>query len=40
MILRFQKAAGLGKMKVTYEKYMRSDHGRVAAIEPLERLPL
>ncbi|XP_062012118.1 putative cyclin-B3-1 isoform X1 [Rosa rugosa] len=40
MILRFQKAAGVGKLKVTYEKYMRSDLSRVAAIEPLERLPL
>ncbi|XP_024159245.1 putative cyclin-B3-1 isoform X1 [Rosa chinensis] len=40
MILRFQKAAGVGKLKVTYEKYMRTDLSRVAAIEPLERLPL
>nr|XP_011468840.1 PREDICTED: putative cyclin-B3-1 isoform X3 [Fragaria vesca subsp. vesca] len=40
MILRFQKAAGIGKLKVTYEKYMRSNLSRVASLEPLERLPL
>ncbi|XP_030471769.2 cyclin-B1-3 isoform X4 [Syzygium oleosum] len=39
MILRFHKAARLGQLKVTYEKYMGSDHGCVAAIKPLDELP-
>ncbi|KAF8041549.1 hypothetical protein BT93_A0215 [Corymbia citriodora subsp. variegata] len=39
MILRFHKAARLGQLKVTYEKYMRSDLGCVAAIKPLDELP-
>ncbi|KAK2972056.1 LOW QUALITY PROTEIN: hypothetical protein RJ640_005076, partial [Escallonia rubra] len=37
MILRFHKAARTGMLKVTYEKFMRSDYSRVAAIKPLER---
>ena len=40
MILTFQKAARTGPLKVTYEKYMRADQNGVAAIKPLERLPL
>lgn len=39
MILRFHKAARLGQLKVTYEKYMGSDLGCVAAIKPLDELP-
>ncbi|XP_073111275.1 putative cyclin-B3-1 [Elaeis guineensis] len=35
MILRFQKSARSGQLKVTYEKYMRSDLSGVAAIKPL-----
>lgn len=40
MILRFHKAAGTGQLRVTYEKYMRSDLTGAAAIKPLDRLPL
>ncbi|OVA15696.1 Cyclin [Macleaya cordata] len=39
MIMRFHKAAGRGPLKVAYEKYMRADHNRVAAIKALDRLP-
>lgn len=39
MILKFQKAARTGQLKVTYEKYMRPDQSGVAAITPLNRLP-
>ncbi|XP_021299480.1 putative cyclin-B3-1 isoform X5 [Herrania umbratica] len=39
MILRFQKAARSGQLKVTYEKYMSHDLSGVAAIEPLDKLP-
>ncbi|BFG28647.1 hypothetical protein CerSpe_149210 [Prunus speciosa] len=40
MILKVQKVARVGRLKVTYEKYMRPDLSGVAAIKPLERLPL
>ncbi|RVW93900.1 putative cyclin-B3-1 [Vitis vinifera] len=40
MILKFQKAARTGQLKVTYEKYVRPDQSGVAAITPLNRLPL
>lgn len=40
MILGFQKVARTGQLKVTYEKYMRPDQNGVAAIKPLDRLPL
>ncbi|KAL6283130.1 hypothetical protein ACE6H2_014059 [Prunus campanulata] len=40
MILKVQKVARVGWLKVTYEKYMRPDLSGVAAIKPLERLPL
>lgn len=39
MILKFHKAAKTAMLKVTYEKYMRLDFSRVAAINPLEVLP-
>ncbi|XWS10563.1 hypothetical protein CRYUN_Cryun38cG0006400 [Craigia yunnanensis] len=39
MILRFQRAARSGQLKVTYEKYMSDDLSGVAAIKPLDRLP-
>ncbi|KAI5332551.1 hypothetical protein L3X38_022680 [Prunus dulcis] len=40
MILKVQKVARVGRLKVTYEKYMSPDLSGVAAIKPLERLPL
>ncbi|XP_057453295.1 putative cyclin-B3-1 isoform X2 [Lotus japonicus] len=40
MILRFHKAAGVGKLTVTYEKYSRQEFSGVAAVKPLDRLPL
>nr|XP_027100980.1 putative cyclin-B3-1 [Coffea arabica]XP_027100981.1 putative cyclin-B3-1 [Coffea arabica]XP_027127476.1 putative cyclin-B3-1 [Coffea arabica]XP_027127477.1 putative cyclin-B3-1 [Coffea arabica] len=39
MILKFHKAAKTAMLKVTYEKYMRFEFGRVAAINPVEVLP-
>ncbi|GAV84561.1 Cyclin_N domain-containing protein/Cyclin_C domain-containing protein, partial [Cephalotus follicularis] len=39
MILRFQKIARSGQLKVTYEKYMGPALSGVAAIKPLDRLP-
>lgn len=39
MILKFQKAAKTGLTKVTYEKYMKLELNRVAAIAPLQVLP-
>ncbi|KAK1575121.1 hypothetical protein Q3G72_002822 [Acer saccharum] len=39
MILRFHKAAGKGKLKVTYEKYTKPDCSGVAAIKSLDSLP-
>ncbi|KAK0598010.1 hypothetical protein LWI29_030743 [Acer saccharum] len=39
MILRFHKAAGKGKLKVTYEKYTKPDLSGVAAIKSLDSLP-
>ncbi|KAM7526912.1 hypothetical protein LguiA_016814 [Lonicera macranthoides] len=39
MILRFHKAARMGMLKVTYDKFMEDDHSRVSAIRPLDRLP-
>ncbi|XVF77760.1 hypothetical protein PTKIN_Ptkin14bG0072700 [Pterospermum kingtungense] len=39
MILRFQRAAKSGQLKVTYEKYMSDELSGVAAIKPLDRLP-
>ncbi|GAA0168684.1 hypothetical protein LIER_23346 [Lithospermum erythrorhizon] len=40
MMLKVHQAARSSQLKVTYEKYMRSDHSRVAAIEPLDVLPI
>ncbi|CAN6689085.1 unnamed protein product [Malus baccata var. baccata] len=40
LILRFHKAARVGRLKVTYEKYSSPDLGSVAAIKPLDALPL
>ncbi|KAJ7948995.1 Cyclin [Quillaja saponaria] len=40
MILRFQKAARTGQLRVTSEKYLRPDLSGVAAIKPLESLPV
>lgn len=40
MILRFQRAAGQGQLKVTYEKYLLSDRSCVAGIKAIDRLPL
>ncbi|KAJ6432341.1 hypothetical protein OIU84_019560 [Salix udensis] len=40
MILRIQKAARTSQLRVTYEKYMRPDLSGVAAIKPLNELPL
>ncbi|KAL4597851.1 hypothetical protein ACB092_11G018100 [Castanea dentata] len=40
MIIRSHKAAGKGQLRVSYEKYMRPDLSGVAAIKPLDRLPL
>lgn len=39
MILKFHKAAGVGKLKVIYEKYSRQELSRVAAVKPLDKLP-
>ncbi|KAL4302543.1 hypothetical protein GQ457_10G006040 [Hibiscus cannabinus] len=38
MILRFQRAANSGQLRVTFEKYMSKDRSGVAAITPLDRL--
>ncbi|XP_019449290.1 PREDICTED: putative cyclin-B3-1 isoform X3 [Lupinus angustifolius] len=38
MILKFHKAAGLGKLTVTHEKYSRPELSRVAAVKPLDKL--
>ncbi|XP_020202446.1 putative cyclin-B3-1 [Cajanus cajan] len=40
MILKFHKASGNGKLKVAYEKYSRQELSRVAAVKPLDKLPL
>eukprot|EP00268_Persea_americana_P063014 TRINITY_DN8125_c0_g2_i2.p1 TRINITY_DN8125_c0_g2~~TRINITY_DN8125_c0_g2_i2.p1 ORF type:complete len:722 (+),score=125.92 TRINITY_DN8125_c0_g2_i2:74-2167(+) len=40
MILRFQRAAGQGQLKVTYEKYLLPDRSCVAGIKAIDRLPL
>ncbi|KAM1792220.1 hypothetical protein ACFX12_036097 [Malus domestica] len=40
MVLRFHKAARMGSLKVTYEKYSSPDLSSVAAIIPLDMLPL
>ncbi|KAL2495725.1 putative cyclin-B3-1 [Forsythia ovata] len=40
MILKFHKAARTSLLKVTYEKYMMQDYNKVAAIKPLDILPL
>lgn len=40
MILKFHKAAGVGKLTVAYEKYSRPELGKVAAVKPLDLLPL
>ncbi|XP_051128643.1 putative cyclin-B3-1 [Andrographis paniculata] len=40
LILKFHKAAKTGLLKVTYEKFITSDRSKVAAISPLDRLPL
>ncbi|CAH9083834.1 unnamed protein product [Cuscuta europaea] len=39
MILRFHKAARTALLRVTFEKYMRSEYSSVAAIRPLGKLP-
>ncbi|KAK9032581.1 hypothetical protein V6N11_056841 [Hibiscus sabdariffa] len=39
MILRFQRAANSGQLKVTFEKYTSKDRSGVAVITPLDRLP-
>ncbi|MCL7041745.1 hypothetical protein MKW94_015636 [Papaver nudicaule] len=39
MILRFQKGASRGPLRVAYEKYVQDDHLRVATIKALDRLP-
>ncbi|KAL2325992.1 hypothetical protein Fmac_025050 [Flemingia macrophylla] len=39
MLVKFHKAAGIGKLKVAYEKYSRQELSRVAAVKPLDRLP-
>lgn len=39
-LLRFQKAAKQGVLKITYQKFMRPAYSKVAAIKPLDRLPL
>ncbi|XP_011095746.1 putative cyclin-B3-1 isoform X2 [Sesamum indicum] len=39
MILKFHRAAKTTLLKVTFEKYMKLDYSRVAAIKPLDRLP-
>ncbi|KAI5674537.1 hypothetical protein M9H77_14901 [Catharanthus roseus] len=39
MILKFQKGAKTGLLKVTCEKYMKVEFNKVAAIAPLEMLP-
>ncbi|KAJ4976473.1 hypothetical protein NE237_001579 [Protea cynaroides] len=40
MILRFQKVAGRGPLRVTHEKYMHHDRSCAAAIKAMDRLPL
>ncbi|CAA3009675.1 cyclin-B3-1 isoform X2 [Olea europaea subsp. europaea] len=40
MIMKFHKAARTSMLKVSYEKYMKHDHYKVAAIKPLDILPL
>ncbi|XP_027356813.1 putative cyclin-B3-1 [Abrus precatorius] len=40
MILKFHKAAAVGKLKVTFEKYSRQEFNGIAAVKPLDRLPL
>ncbi|XP_048614131.1 putative cyclin-B3-1 isoform X2 [Brassica napus] len=40
MILRFHKAAKTGKLRVTYDKYMKSERSNVAVLKPLDKLPL
>ncbi|KAB2636919.1 cyclin-B3-1 [Pyrus ussuriensis x Pyrus communis] len=40
MVLRFHKAARVGNLKVTYEKYSSPDLSCVAVIKPLDALPL
>lgn len=39
-LLRFHKAAKQGVLKITFQKFMRPDYSKVAAIKPLDRLPL
>ncbi|KAL1349604.1 hypothetical protein HN51_026117 [Arachis hypogaea] len=39
MILKLHKAASIGKLKVTYEKYSRKELRLVAAVRPLDSLP-
>ncbi|KAH0921644.1 hypothetical protein HID58_021662 [Brassica napus] len=40
MILNFHKAAKTGKLRVTYDKYMKSELSNVAVLKPLDKLPL
>ncbi|WZY97945.1 putative cyclin-B3-1 isoform X4 [Brassica rapa] len=40
MILKFHKAAKTGKLRVTYDKYMKSELSNVAVLKPLDKLPL
>ncbi|KAI3851672.1 hypothetical protein MKX03_022317 [Papaver bracteatum] len=39
MILRFQKGASRGPLRVAYDKYMQDDHCCIAGIKALDRLP-
>ncbi|KGN44298.1 putative cyclin-B3-1 [Cucumis sativus] len=40
MILKFHQSAQLGQLKVTHEKYIKPNFKGVAAIKPLDKLPL
>ncbi|XP_019702888.1 putative cyclin-B3-1 [Elaeis guineensis] len=40
MILGFQRTAARNPTKITYEKFLRSDHDSVAATEAMDKLPL
>ncbi|XP_017244895.1 putative cyclin-B3-1 [Daucus carota subsp. sativus] len=39
-LLKFQRAAKKGELNITYQKFLRPDYSKVAAIRPLDRLPL
>ncbi|CAH8381312.1 unnamed protein product [Eruca vesicaria subsp. sativa] len=40
LILGFHKAAKTGKLRVTYDKYMKPERSNVAVLKPLDKLPL